>query len=400
MIKHIPVAILAATAVPAMAVTYNATPIDQAGYPTIIPYGLGPDGTVVGQTTGSYLPVVRGADGTITVLPTLGGARGSINAVNAAGTLAGEARTGATVGSNRPFVRSASGTTTVIAIPAGADLGGARAINTAGEVAGDFQTPGNFQTFVWDAAHGTTVLDLPGGATRDTVAYGINARGEVLGISYDQGFGPDEIVRWSAAGIATVISGSAAAPHLTLGEFNDAGTIVGAVRIGEVNPFLEHATVWDAAGHPTDVGTLAGDNTSVLTAINNHGVAVGYSGIVDDNAVISGRRLVSWTRRGGLQPLIVNGGFAGLLTEAIAINDAGQILRRPRSGRSVRRRHRRRQRRHPDAYRRRTRACAMGPFDHRLGARRRYAAATAVARLTLTVRVAADEGPPPPFRPV
>lgn len=320
-----------AVATPAAAVTYTVTPLDAPGSPTISPQGLGPDGTVVGQTNGTLLPVVRRPDGTVVVLPTLGGPRGGANAINAAGTIVGGSRTGALVGSNRPFVRAVDGTTTTIALPTGADLGAARGIAATGMVAGDFRTSAGYRVFSWTATDGLTVLGVPGGGDRDTFFRAISAGGVVVGISYDRGPGPDEIVRWSTAAVATVIGrGTDADPFLTLGGIDGDGTIVGGSEFGgEAN--VTHATVWNAAGVATDVGVLPGDQTSELTAIAR-GVAVGTSSQEDAFGQITSTRLVRWTAATGLQPLTIAGSFAVPFDRAVAINDAGQVLASGRQG--------------------------------------------------------------------
>jgi uncharacterized membrane protein len=67
-------------------------------------------------------------------------------------------------------------------------------------------------------------------------------------------------------------------------EINDQGITAGysATRIDFADPeFASRATVWSAAGKPTDLGVLSGDNFSEALGLSEDGEAVGLSAAFD-----------------------------------------------------------------------------------------------------------------------
>ncbi len=325
-VRSIIVAALVLPLSPAAAVSYTATALYLPSGSTLGAIGLGGDGTILGQARDTLLPVIRRPDGSLQNLPTLGGNRGSAQAINASGTIVGAGRTGNTVGTNRPYVRAADGTTTVIPIPAGDSLGVATAINDAGTVVGQYNTPSQHsQTFHWTAAGGTIAYATPAGLT-DTYANAINASGVTGGF----GFGDADqfVVRWAADGTASQLA--AVGDGAYFGGLNDAGVIVGSSYHYDrgSGSALTRATVWAADGTPSDVGVFGNDILSELTDINNHGVAIGESSAaIDVFGAVSGTRLVTWTAAGGLQLVDFDFATLGLIaTGTGSINDAGQFI--------------------------------------------------------------------------
>jgi probable HAF family extracellular repeat protein len=205
------------------------------------------------------------ANGTAQVLGGLGGSDSYATGINAHGQISGMATTAA--GAGRAVIYTASNIQEV-SLP-GADWSSANAINTNGAIAGSAMNGSLlYQAYTWSAANGYTSLGTLGGL--NSYAKAINDQGLIVGHSQD------------------------ASGYL-------------------------HAFVWDGISM-TDLGTLGG-TSSFAYGINSSNQVVGYSFASDGSTR-------AFVHMDGvlfdLNSMVVNlGDWA--LTEAYAINDAGQI---------------------------------------------------------------------------
>jgi probable HAF family extracellular repeat protein len=232
-----------------------------------------------GQVTGySVLPsgFIHGfvySGGTLTDIGTLAGGGNSFGyGVNAAGTVVGEADNA--TGDFRPVVY-ANGALRDLS-PAGVVYGQARAINDAGLIAGGGQLVGA------DYAHallfdGTGVRDLGTLGGPASYAFAINDRGQVAGTSF-------------------------------------------------IDDAIEHMFLY-SDGLMRDIGSLGGPVTGTR-ALNNLGMVVGYSTYADDQPGVAFSKATLY-QDGVVYDLNMltdtQDGFWNL-TDAVAINDAQQIL--------------------------------------------------------------------------
>lgn len=118
--------------------------------------------------------------------------------------------------------------------------------------------------FRWSQAAGWTLLPVLA-PERDTFTGAINDRGVIVGASAR---GPAEpgyrAVHWSAANSVSALSTGAGFGESFAGDINEQGLSVGSAY----NPAgVIHAFIWDAAGRPTDLGTLGAIEAAGL--VNN-----------------------------------------------------------------------------------------------------------------------------------
>jgi probable HAF family extracellular repeat protein len=200
-------------------------------------------------------------------LGTLGGSDSYATAINERGQVTGSAVNAA--GQGRAFLYDEGALANLGALP-GWQWSAGNAVNDAGQVAGSAQlSNGRFRGFVWDRATGLTQLGTLGG--RNSYAMDISDAGMVVGSS-------------------TLASGWA------------------------------HAFLWNGSTM-TDLGTLGGGNSGAY-GINASGDAVGYSDLPGGGtaAFLFGDGVMH-----DLNALLASG-FGWQLLEALAINDAGQIV--------------------------------------------------------------------------
>jgi probable HAF family extracellular repeat protein/YD repeat-containing protein len=110
---------------------------------------------------------------------------------------------------------------------------------------------------------------------------------------------------------------------------NDIGQIVGCINTGQIQDprvtiplSVEHAALWNTDGEVKDLGMLPGGNRSWARAINNQGQIAGWSSVTSD-ASLRSKHAVVWDKNGAITDL---GTLGSEISEAIAINNAGQVL--------------------------------------------------------------------------
>lgn len=169
-----------------------------------------------------------------------------------------------------------------------------------------------------------------------SVAYGVNAAGEIVGASTieldDTQPAAEHAVLWLRD--ETIDLGTIGGNYSAAAALNDAGQIVGVSTTGrQQRPFGPgtHATLWDDGSPPVDLGTLGTGERSQATAINAAGAVVGSSATSEElpNGEIGQEHACLWeagaTRPQDLNDLIAAGGGWDL-ERANGINDAGQIV--------------------------------------------------------------------------
>jgi uncharacterized membrane protein len=142
-------------------------------------------------------------------------------------------------------------------------------MNEKGEVAEYGALPSStgfhLMPFRWSPAAGWTLLPVLS-TDWDTFTSAINDRGVIVGAS---GIGPGEAgfraVRWSATNSLLQLPTPAGFGESLASDINEYGVSVGSAK----NPAgVAHAFIWDAAGHPTDLGTFGA--TSAYGLVNNN----------------------------------------------------------------------------------------------------------------------------------
>ncbi|HIV72036.1 MAG TPA: hypothetical protein H9903_13970 [Candidatus Aquabacterium excrementipullorum] len=194
-------------------------------------------------------------------------------------------------------------------------------INNSGQVVGVSDTLLPYsdhkdRAFLWN---GTSMVDLGAlTATGSSGANAINASGQVVGYSSAaDGFGSKHAVLWDKGQLIDLSGSSASRFGDSAYDINDVGQIVGIE--------LDKAVLWQD-GQRTVLGGLAGDDWSAALAINNAGVAVGFS---DRNFSGSNdQRAVMWLHGevidlNSLADVVATG---WTLLSATDINEAGQIV--------------------------------------------------------------------------
>jgi len=190
-------------------------------------------------------------------------ANGQAKAINAVGTVTGEA-------GSASFVRTADGAFTTFGVP-GANGTGAQGINDSGEIAGSYADSSDVIHGFLRAQDGTvTTFDAPN--ADHTWAYYINNNGYIAGV-YHNSEGTHGFVRAAGGQIKTFdIAGGT---NITQGCINDKGAIVGAF-IGSDQHY--HGFLRASNGTVTIID-VPGATSTYATCINSKSVVTG--GFVD-----------------------------------------------------------------------------------------------------------------------
>ena len=249
--------------------------------------------------------------------------------------------------------------------------GEARAINGAGHTTGMTEAANVSGHFAFlDDGH-ARILQAPNNV--EAIGNAINAHDQIAGVYTGRWNDPGDLSgranprpffydgAFHDLGLAGGVDGEAVA-------LNDAGVVVGSIAMGHAGIVAYHALRYD--GQPHDLGTLPGCSSSRATSINNHGTIVGTASLCEnrgthafvydgamreipglENAVSTatainsaGDIVGSVAANRASRAILIQGGtktdlnaqVPGLrdvvLFEAIAINDAGQILARGSGG--------------------------------------------------------------------
>jgi probable HAF family extracellular repeat protein len=152
--------------------------------------------------------------------------------------------------------------------------------------------------FRWTRAGGLKDLGTLGG--NYSTGQAINARGQVVGYSV-LASGEFRGFRWTPARGMTALGALPGEKSSIATAVNAKGEAVGRADLAVSGPggsrVLGHAVLWDPRGRPRDLGTLGGD-FSVAEAVNDHGVVVGTSTTRDGR-----QHLFRWTRATGMRDL-------------------------------------------------------------------------------------------------
>lgn len=187
----------------------------------------------------------------------------------------------------------------------------ATGINANGQVVGLSGRGFHEKAFIWTPQGGMVDLGSFSKTKPRTNAIGINAAGEVAGYSLVS----DDIFHafvWRQ-GVGLIDIGTLPLGHPkrrnSFGfSINDSSQIVGQSS--------GHAFLWSESGGMIDLGTLHRDTTSTARSINNMGQVVGFSARTVPRPFI-------WTATGGIKAM---GTFPGVSTYATSINSSGNVV--------------------------------------------------------------------------
>jgi probable HAF family extracellular repeat protein len=192
------------------------------------------------------------------------------------------------------------------------------AVNDSGQVAGNFENPGNRELFRWQALTETTTNDLIGTPPDiSTTGQAINANGVITGNISDRRNFPGAAIRWAPGTLRQVLAELDPSPLINSnGLFiNTAGAVAG---VSDVPDRQVHAAFWRAGGADVlDIGTFGGAN-SAPTDLNDAGQVVGQADDADGNP-----RAFLWTESEGPRDL---GTLGGRTATANALNASGWVV--------------------------------------------------------------------------
>ncbi len=209
------------------------------------------------------------------------------------------------------------------------------AINDSGQIAGNGFPPndvtGAAQAFFYSKGI-VTFLGSFSSITHFSEATGINASGQVVGFSdsstFDNGGPNTENAFLYSNGKMTDLGTLPGESDSIAYAINGSGQVVGESSPDQYGNDGSHAFLY-SNGQMIDLGTPAGYSASIATAINNSGQIVGYA--FSSNALHAFLYSNSkWTDLNSLLPT----GSTVTLTEAVGINDNGQIVAKGSDGHS------------------------------------------------------------------
>jgi hypothetical protein len=297
---------------------YNVTVLqDPGGLGDSSPFfnAINPFGQSVGSSAtanGGLEAVLWSRTGKATVLQDVGGERNSsASGINAFGWSVGTS--GAPSGLEA-VLWSPTGKGRALQIPAGLHDSQGGAINNAGQSVGTATTSnGGEAALMWSPSGKATGLRNAGDFLDSSVS-DINDAGQSVGESFTFGQVGSDAVRWSPSGKATVLQ--AVGPGSGFANFiNNSGWIAGGSSSFDATGLHFDAVLWSPSGKATVLQDVGGREFSFAEALNGTGQTVGFS------RTASGQDAVLWSRSGKATVLQDAGGqgdsFAG------AINDFG-----------------------------------------------------------------------------
>ena len=154
---------------------------------------------------------------------------------------------------------------------------------------------------------------LPGDAS--SIAWGINANGDVVGWSASSNF--TRAFLYTNAGGMVALPGLPDRPHSVARDINDAGVIVGVANVDNSDP--GHAVLW-SGGSVQDLGTLGGGFFSEARGVNRLGQVVGWADTNDGSSMAHTHGFLYSPATGMVD--ITPDNDTGY---ALDINDAGQV---------------------------------------------------------------------------
>jgi probable HAF family extracellular repeat protein len=270
------------------------------------------------QIRSSSVTPAKGAP-VVVDLGTLGGVASWALALNDRGQVVGWAETGEQ-GADGTVAHGflwQDGTMRDLGTLPGDESSSATAINERGLIIGYGSSPDADHGYLWQ-----------NGAPRDLGSLGwccteprdVNEHGDIVGLS-ERPRGSERAFLWQRGKMFDL--GTHAARWSEAWDVNDRGEAVGGQRgmlVGESG----NALLWEA-GRTHDLGTLAGDDFSVACAINELGQVVVNSWREDPRPGEADTvRAFAWWR-GQTTAL---GALGGIESEALAVNDRGQVVGR------------------------------------------------------------------------
>lgn len=288
-------------------------------------YGLNSSGQVAGAslTFSGWRGFITGANGVgMTELGTLGGQQSFAMAVNDSGQAVGFADT--SEGRTRAFITGPDGRSLVNLGTLGVTDSFARGINGQGQVVGYAGT----RAFV-TGPNGAGLTDLSPQSYRIGQAFGINDRGQVAGFVVTTPGGPEQ----------AFITGPSGLNILGLTQPADGRGFSLALNASVQTAVTVHTLAGDTQAfitRPAGDGLSAlaglGGNVTAALGLNSRGEVVGYSFLASGGparAFVTGANGVGMV---DLNTLVSLDNI--LLSEARAINDAGQIVANATNGRA------------------------------------------------------------------
>jgi probable HAF family extracellular repeat protein len=249
--------------------------------------------------------------------------------INRGGRIVGGSMVGVDDSNSHAFVASATLVLTDLGT-LGGDYSYASDISDNGQITGEASNrAGDIHAFLWTSAGGMRDLGTLGG--NSSVGRSINENGQVAGetrigtgvatraFRFTEGVG--------MVSLGTLPGGKRSSAY----GINDSGQVVGESDNGPIlNPtfflkgislFGTHAFLWTDGVGMTDLGHLGGGSSTAL-AINNNGIVVGTSTLIDGTS-----RAFRWTRAEGMIDIntLLPRSSGWVLFGAYDVNDKGQI---------------------------------------------------------------------------
>lgn len=308
---------------PALCADYTITHLSNLGesFTMSRPLGINEKGQVVGWSmsrSGQYRAFLWDSTNGIQDIGDLGGGNSMATGINDAGQIVGSSRDSS--GQFHSFIWDSNGGMQRFGDISSHTFFGVK-INNSGQLAGEFNdASGRSQAFYWDSTHGTQLLgnlnENPLYAQySQSEAAAINNYGQVIGWADDTS-NNDRAFLWdSVNGMQNLGSlGTSGGNYSRAWGVNDAGQVVGKSN--------NRAFLWDDINGIQDIGTLGG-NYALALDINNDGLIVGVS-----HNSVSQERAALWDNDTiiDLNIFLPADSELFLLTQAIGINDNGQII--------------------------------------------------------------------------